>query len=172
MAEPVTPPALPLWERIAAVVAVKLATIAAGADYFYTVSDVARPSRTGTRWAPKDKGIRILQGNPRILKVFPGNPPLIDWDVPFQLDLVVAIPDASTDPVDQVLSKMARDANKAMLADPYWSTGTPAAPLAWGTRLDPENPVLYADPEEGLEGVTLQYLIRCRTTENDLSVQA
>nr|WP_294565007.1 hypothetical protein [uncultured Rhodopila sp.] len=157
----VAPPAgLPLWEAIAVAVAAKLATIKVAAGYAVDVASVVRPTRTGVAYTPTDHGICLLQGEPRPVETVPGNPPAIEWELPIQLDLTIQTD--ATVPADTTINVFAAAVNAAMMADPQWGA------LALNTRLES---IAYPHPADGIEGVTLTYVINCRTAENDWTKQ-
>ncbi len=167
-------PNLPLVERIARAILAQLATITVENGYAFDLGEIVRPKRTGTNFTPKDLGCCVLQNKPAFVDGTVGNPPAVEWTVPFQLDLVKAISDASEKPADYWLNLLMSEVNRAMMADPQWMVNAAGEldaageALAISTRLAD---VQYPAPSAGIEGVTLVYEVQYRVAENDFRVQ-
>lgn len=89
----------------------------------------------------------------------PGNPPLVAWDVPIEMSLIVRASDKNTVPLRKLLNTFWADVQKALMIDPQWSN------LALDTNIgDPQN---FANENDGFLGKVALTTVTYRHFEND-----
>lgn len=149
-----------LKEQITAATVATLATICPNNGYATDGVEVSRPRRTGEKFAPKDKGILVLQGScsrRRELDVL-SSPAMIGWELEISCDLVLRVSEQSDEPMDRLLNEFEADVMKALAADPKLGG------LAVTSELGDSE---YPPASAGLEGVTVWFHVFFRTRRTD-----
>ncbi len=142
----------PVKEQIVQAVVAALETIAG--------VEVTRPRRTGETFAPRHRGIAVIQSAERRESEHDlvGNPDAMGWRLPIACDAIIRLSEHDSTPMDQSLNILEADIRKALMADPTFGG------LAITSELGDSE---YSDAGNGVEGVTVWIEISYRVASND-----
>jgi hypothetical protein len=153
----------PIIEQIMTQVVSALEGISTGAGYETDVSEVYRPKTIlGYDTVPnRDFSIQLVLGDPTRddEQSRMGNPPLIGWDQPIEMNLIYRPSESATEAIETVLNRFWADAIKAIYLDPQWSD------LAIDTEITDPQWLINAD--DGFVGINATVNIEYRHKENN-----
>lgn len=153
----------PILEQIMDQIETALAAISTGGGYETTVSEVYRPKTIlGYDEVPnKDFSIQLVLGDPTRDEEQSrmGNPPLVAWDQPIEMNLIYRPSESASDPIEKVLNRFWADVIKAIYTDPQWS----------GLAIDTEisDPQWMISQTDGFVGINAIINLEYRHKENN-----
>ncbi len=155
--------ATPIIEQIMTKVVAALQGITTGNGYEQTVSEVYRPKTIlGYGTVPnKDLSIQLILGDPTRNEELSrmGNPPLVAWDQPLEMNLIYRPSESATSAIELVLNKFWSDVIKAIYADPQWGA------LAINTEIS--DPQWLISQDDGFVGINATVNLQYRHQENN-----
>ena len=155
--------ALPISERIAAVLFERLQLLTAGLSDYSKVYEVVRPTRLGG-FTPRHLQIMLTAGDKqRVPELdYPGNPPANAYQQTWNIRCHVMPSEKDPTPIDTYIETIAADVVRAVCGtDEYWHTFNDLAiDATWESH-----EAVQADG--GLDGVNVPIAVLYRVAEND-----